>query len=115
VEEALDKVALLVQRAIEASFVCSLFSWRNDSFEFADFELVENGVRVVASVAKTRFARDKVDELVGDGAVVLLTWSKSDLQWPTLQIDDGVNLRRETASRTANFVFLGPPRPPDAS
>ncbi len=114
-EEQLDEVALPVELAVEAALRGSLLAWRNDGFDLAERQLLKQCVRVVAAVAQAGFASDEVDELVGDGAFVLLPWSDQDLQWPALQIDDGVNLRRETASRMANFIFLGPPRPPAAS
>ena len=114
-EEELDEIALLVQLAVDASFLGSFFARRNDGLDFTKGQFLKNRVRVVAAVTEASLTGDEVDELVCDGAVVLLAGSEDDLQGPTLQIDDSVNLRRETASRTANFIFLGPPRPPAAS
>ena len=114
-EKQLDKVALPVKLAVETSFRRSFFAWRNDGFEIAELQFLQDCVCVVAAVAEARLASDKVDEPVCDSAVVLLARRDDDFQWPALQINDGVNLRRETASRTANFVFLGPPRPPAES
>jgi hypothetical protein len=115
VKEQLDEIALAVELAVDASLLGSVLARRNDSLDLAEFQLLQNGVRVVAAVAEASFACDEVDELVCDSAVVLLAWRDDDLERPALQIDDGVNLRRETASRTADFVFFTPPRPPAAS
>ena len=114
-EEELDEVALPVELAIDASLRGSLRAGRNHRFDLAELQFLQNCIRVVAAVGEARFAGDEVDELVCDGAVVLLAWRDDDLERPALQINDGVNLRRETASRTANFVFFTPPRPPAAS
>ena len=114
-EEQLDEVALPVELAVDATLRDSLFAGRNHRFDFAKIELLQDCVRVVAAVREAGFSCDEVDELVRDRAIVLLAWRDDDLQRPALQINDGVNLRRETASRTANFVFFTPPRPPAAS
>lgn len=114
-EEQLDEVALPVELTVDASLLGSLFAGRNHGFDLTELQLFEDRVRVVAAVAEAGFTCDEVDELVGDSAVVLLAWRDNDFQRPAFQIDDGVNLRRETASRTANFVFFTPPRPPAAS
>lgn len=114
-EEELDEIALLVQLAIDATLPFSFFAWRDDGLDLTILELFEDGVRVVTAVSEACLAGQEVDELVCDSAVVLLARRDDDLERPALQINDGVNLRRETASRTANFVFFTPPRPPAAS
>ena len=114
-EEQLDEVALLVELAVDAALSGSLFAWRDDGLDPAELQFLKECIRVVAAIAEAGFAGDEVDQFVCDRAVVLLTRSEEDFERPAFQINDGVNLRRETASRTANFIFLGPPRPPAAS
>ena len=82
-EEQLDEVALLVELAVDASLSGSLFARRNDGFDLAELQLLEDCVRVVAAVAEACFAGDEIDQLVCDGAVVLLPRSDDDLERAT--------------------------------
>ena len=83
-EEALDEIALLVKLPVDSSLGDSFFTGRNHGFESAELQLFEDGVGVVAAVSEACVTGSKVDELVCDGAVMLLAGCDQDFNWPRL-------------------------------
>jgi hypothetical protein len=115
VKETLHKIAQLVQLFIMTSlFLPPLARW-NDRFHPALLQLVEDTVSVVRKIGDASLASDEVDEVFGDGGVMLLTGSDYDLQWFAIGVDGRVDLAGEASARSSDGVFLGPPLPPDAS
>ena len=79
-------------------------------------QLVADRVGIVAGVSYEGFAaRVVLDDRRSDGRFVLLAWRELDVERPALRVDEGVDLRGESTSRTTQRIADDPPFPPAAS
>jgi hypothetical protein len=72
-------------------------------------------VRILAGVGDECLATSVLEQLVGIDHVVPLTRRNRDVDGAAFRIDEGVELGRKTAARTAEGIALDPPFPPAAS
>jgi hypothetical protein len=115
-KEALHAVALGIAFAVEAGLVVAQRMRMDDGLNPFGLEAIADGPRVIGGVG---YERDAVcvlvEELLGDRSLVLLTWRDCDVNRAAFGVDDGVDLRRETTSRTTQGIVFDPPFPPAAS
>ena len=88
----------------------------DDRFHSKLLHASSDGVRVVRRVRED-FLTSCVgaEDVFRDGRLVLLAWRELDVERPTLRVDEGVDLRGESTSRTTQCIALDPPFPPAAS
>lgn len=88
----------------------------DNRFDPHRLQLVADRVGVVAGVGYEGFtARVVLDDRRGNGRFVLLAWRDLDVERPSLRVDEGVDLRGESTSRTTQRIADDPPFPPAAS
>ena len=114
-EEALNKVPKLVELFIEPTFFQTKGSRRYDRRDSSVLQLTNNAVGVVAAIGDTRVRMNKVNKCLCDCRFVLLTFSDDEPQRLACRVNKRVYLCGQAASRPSYLVFLGPPRPPEAS
>lgn len=72
VEEALDAVALLVERDVVRPLELAVSLWRDDDLGAGFGDPVDEMVGVVSLVGDCRFSCDALDQVMGKGDVVAL-------------------------------------------
>lgn len=116
VEEALHSIPRRVGRAIEPRLIRSDRMRMNDRLHTQRLHARSDRVRVVPRVCEDFFAASVLSEdFFCDRRLVLLARRELDVERPTSRIDEGVDLRGESTSRTTQCIALDPPFPPAAS
>jgi hypothetical protein len=113
VEEALDEIALAIEGEIGLSRVFAVGFWWNDGGDPAFLELPDEGIRVVPLVADKGVRLDLVEKRLdlvekrrGLSDVGCLPRGQRQRDRIAECIDDGVDLRRQAAARTADGLVL---------
>lgn len=114
-EEALDEVALAVEPRVDGSLDLAVAGRRNVSLAPSLAHQIEDRLSVVAPIG---------DEGLGGRQVGQQGWSEclvgglarrdDEADGQTLRVDDGVDLGRQSSTRTADGVILAPFLPPAA-
>jgi hypothetical protein len=108
-EEALDLIALAVERLAEAGLPFAVGLGGDVGHRALAFDQVANGVAVIRLVAQHDRARlQPVEECQRSGCVVRLACCQAEPDRETLPIDDGMDLGRETASRATETMISTP-------
>jgi len=115
VEEAFHPIAQAIERSVVPTLLGSFLPGWDHGLEATSLELLENLVGVVVAVGNAGIPRDEVDQPVRHRTVVPLSRGDQDFQRATVEVDDGMDLRRPATPRAPDVVFLGPPRPPAES
>jgi len=106
VEEALDEISLAVEGEVGLSWVLAVGFWRNDGRDPAFLELLDEGIRVIPLVADEGARLDLVEKRRGLSDIGRLPRRQRQRDRVAECIDDGVDLRRQAAARTADGLVL---------
>lgn len=112
VEEALDQVALAIEREITAARHLAVDLGRNHRRDVASLERFDEGVSVESLVAKQRPWLDIFQQRLRTSQIVRLTGREHHLDRVAKRIDQNVDFGRQSAARAADrllAVFLGAP------
>lgn len=114
VKEALDVVALLVERpVVPAANLPAPGRW-NHRERAARADQLEHGVAVVALVGDDGAGFDVCEQDRSQGAVVNVPGCQLDLPRPSLRINASMKLGGISSARNTDCLPLGPPFPPAA-
>ena len=94
IEEALHEIAFCIKRKIAWALHLAIRFWRNDGFDPAYFQTLNEGIAVVSLVGKQRVRRDLLRQVLSLGDIVYLTAGKTDCQRIAKGVDNGVYLCR---------------------
>lgn len=115
VEEALDEVALTVDRGVDRSLLLAVALGRDVGRGAVGGDLFEDGASVVAAVGDRVAGRSEPGQQRRHGGLVGgLAWAEQDAQRQAVGIDDGVDLGRQSAARSSDGVIRTPFFPPAA-
>ena len=115
VKEALNQIALPVQRPVELMLLPALWLGMNHRlFAEVPHRLYEF-VRVVSGVADQGLAVRMSEQIWRGDQLVPLPRRQCDVERPSLRVDDGMELGRKTSSRVSQSIVFDPPFPPAAS
>ena len=113
VEEALDEVALGVKSVVAVAFDGSVGLGRDDRFDAAHTQSLDEAIGVVSLVADEGFGLDLGGERLGLRHVVDLAAGETNGERQAERVDDDVDFRGQSAARSADrflaAVFLGAP------
>lgn len=98
VEETLHEIAFRVKRKIAFALLLAVQFWRNDGFDPAHLQALDEGVAIVSFVGKERFGVNLRRQMPGLGDVMDLTAGKADSQRIAKSVDDGVYLCGQSAA-----------------
>ena len=101
IEEALDEIALAIEREVAFAFDRAIGFRRDDRHDGAHAEALDEAVAVVALVGEERFGLDLGGQRFRLRDVVRLAAGETDRQRIAERVDDGVDFRGEAAARTA--------------
>ena len=114
-EEALDLVALSVDRRIDGALDLAVSLGRDVSLSAAGAHQIDDGLGVVASIGDEGLSRRQtVDQRLHGGLVRGLAGGEHDPQWQAVLIHQGVDLGAQSSTRTADGVIRAPFFPPAA-
>jgi hypothetical protein len=114
-EEALDEVALAVKRRIDGALDLAVAAGRDVSLAPGLAHQVEDRLSVVAAVGDERPGGRQVGQQGwSEGLVGGLARRDDEADGQALLVDDGVDLGRQSAMRTADGVIFAPFLPPAA-
>ena len=111
VEEALDEVALAIEREITTARRLAVGLGRNHRRDVAPFERIDEGVSVESRVAKQRPWIDRFQQRLRASQIVRLSGREHHLDGIAERIDQGVDFGGQPAARTADrllAVFRAP-------
>lgn len=109
VEEALDEVALAVERLAEAVLPLAVRFGRDVRHRVLGLDQLADAVRIIPLVGEQDRVRSKpVEQRVGGPAVMDLTGGEAQPDRPALCVDERVDLGREPASRTTQAMISTP-------
>lgn len=113
---ALDPTALAVELFVPADRRLAVRARRDDRANTAGFEIIADGVAVVAFVGQQRLGRTfgQVDHRVVALAVRRLAAGEVEGEWPAVGITDTMNFTGKPAPRPAKSLFASPPLAPAA-
>ncbi len=102
IEEALDQVSLAAEREIAGSLGLAVRFRRDDRLDASQFEALDEAVCVIALVVgEHRLYFDLFGKRLGLRDVVSLAAGEADDERIAERVDDGVDLRRQPAARSA--------------
>ena len=105
VEEALDEVALAIEREITTARRLAVGLGRNHRRDVAPFECVDEGVGVEGLVAKQRPWIDRFQQRLRASQIVRLSGREHHLDGIAERIDQGVDFGGQPAARAADRLF----------
>ena len=108
IEEPLDEIALAVERKIAVPFDLAVHFGRDDRFDGARFQALDEAVAVVSLVPEERCGLDLSRERFCLRDVVCLSSSQTEHEGVTQGVDDGMDFRRQAATRAAYGLVLAP-------
>ena len=116
IEEALDAIARPIEYRAEARFPATMDHRRDVWSRAGGLDLAAQPVGIVGLVGQHDGALVQVPEqLLGDRAIARLARRQDQFERQTIGVDERVDLRGESTSRTTQSVSFDPPFPPDAS
>ncbi len=114
-EEALDEVALAVERRGDGALDLAVAAGRDVGLAAGLAHQVEDRLSVVAPVGDERLGGRQVGQQDwSEGLVGGLPWRDDEAEGQPLLVDDGVDLGRQSSTRTADGVIRAPFLPPAA-
>lgn len=113
-EVSLDQVAASVKIGWDAALMADAALGRDVSGAAAGCDPLDQRKAVVSAVGDDGAGRQRVQQHRGDRLVGGLTGCDVQADRQAVLIDDGVDLRAQSATRTANGVILAPFFPPAA-
>ena len=108
VEEAFDEIAFGIEREVAAALDLAVGLWRDDGGDRTDGEVFNEAVGVVSLVGDHALGFDLGTQRFGLGNVVSLTAGEADGEGIAQGIDDGMDFRRQSATRTADGLVRAP-------
>lgn len=108
IEEALDQVALCVEREIAFAFGGAVCLWRDYRLDRAHFQAFDEAVGVIALVCKQGLGLDRSGQNFGLGYVVNLPASDAERQRIAQRIGDHMDFGGQTAARPAYGLVEAP-------
>lgn len=99
VEKSFDQVALAIEGEITRARDLAIRFRRDDGGDGAQFEGLDQGVRIIPLVGEESFGFDLLDQGVGFLDIVNLAAGQTDRQRVAQRIDNGMDFCREAASR----------------
>jgi len=116
VKEAFDAIADSVQRTIETAAAAFAVRFAADhDFHSTMTNASSKPIRVVAAVANQCATLCIVQQFVGLGHLVPVAGGQRDVERPAFRVDDRMDFRGESTSRTTQCVSVDPPFSPAAS
>jgi hypothetical protein len=114
-EEALDEVALAVERRGDGSLHLAVAGCGNVRLAAGLAHQVEDGLGVIAAIGDERLGGRQVGQQGwSEGLVGGLAGRDDETDGQALLVDDGVDLGRQSSTRTADGVIFAPFLPPAA-
>ncbi len=115
VEEALDEVALAVERRVDGALALAVTLGRDVRPGAMRDEQFEDGAGVVAAIGDDIAGRSQpFDQRRHGGLVGGLAGCEHEADWQAAAIDHGVDLGAQSATRTTDGVIRAPFFPPAA-
>ena len=109
VEEALDDVALLVEFGVVGALDFAVSLWRNDDPGSGFSDPVSEMIGIIALVGQRGLSRKALDEIMGEGDVVALTWRADQADRIAVGVAGGVDLGAQATTRPAQPLGIRPP------
>ena len=108
IEEALDEIALGVKREVAVAFDLAVGFWRDDRGDGAYFQARDEAAGVITLVGEKGSGLDFGGQRFGLRDVVNLAAGEAERQGISQGIDDGMDFRRQSATRTADGLVRAP-------
>ena len=108
IEEALDEIALAVERKIAVPFDLAVHFRRDHRFDGTHFQALNEAVTVVSLVTEECCGLDLSRKRFCLCDVVCLSSSQAEREGISQGVDDGMDFRRQAAARAA-YSLVSPP------
>ena len=108
IEEALDEIAFAVERVVALALDFPVRLGRDDGPDRPDIERGDEAVAVVSLVTDQSLRLDLRGQMFGAGDVMRLPAGEANRERIAQRIDDGMDLRGQSAARSADGLILAP-------
>jgi len=105
IEKALDEIALAVERKVTFALGLSICFGRNDRGDFPRRKTLDQRIGVVSLVADQGVRIGIFDQRLGANQIVNLSGREHQVGGIAQGIDEGVNFRCQSATRTADCLI----------
>ena len=102
VEEALDEIALAVEREIAVTLDLAIGLWRDHWSDCPLIECIDQRIGIVSLVGEERARISIFEQWLGASQIMVLSWRQHQVAGITQGIGERVNFGAQSSARSAN-------------